>query len=243
MESWYKMLALGGSGSGGVSSWNDLTDKPFDIVELLPDTQFVYVDSMGLFMAQTDFQFVAGKTYTINWNGTEYTTTAKTYFYGGNVLIAVGNEAFVGGETNGMPFVIGITLFDSTAKGVVMAIPLDGSTAVTVGIKGEEVTQTDALMLDARVSVMNSSGNISVIYATQEQVLNAFTAGKTISALAPIFNSDKGTAEVIGMAKLNVSAANNTDTGIVISMQREFPTEKSYQFKYNGDGTFVPYSG
>ena len=125
--------ALVPGGGGGVPSWNDIPDKPFgedDNAVLLPPTQFAYDSAFGLFAVPGYIDFMIGKTYTVNWNGVEYTTEAVPGQFNGEDLVMIGNPAALGGANNGLPFAVACLL------GSIGAIPLDGSTAVNVGIKG-----------------------------------------------------------------------------------------------------------
>lgn len=73
----------GGSGAAGVSSWNDLTDRPFYeeaprvLVEEQTLTGFEMMDG-GLFAVINPFDFVASRDekYTIVWDGSEYECVA-----------------------------------------------------------------------------------------------------------------------------------------------------------------------
>ena len=141
-----EIIGGGTGGSGGVSSWNDLTDKPFDCLEeLLPETAFQYDSDLGFFFIPSVFDFKYGENYIVNWNGVEYTVTATIGFfadpfYGTNIMpiVVLGNPAPLGApegvvvENNGLPFAIASVGY-MNATG---AIPLDGSTAVTVSIYG-----------------------------------------------------------------------------------------------------------
>ena len=119
--------------SGGVSSWNDLKDKPFydEIVEILPETQMVYYEDAGVFGVEFAHTFIEGNTYIVNWNGTEYTCVAFAYDEDGDGVtdaVVVGNLAVFGGENNGAPFLL------ATKEGMLAAMALDGSTEVTLSI-------------------------------------------------------------------------------------------------------------
>lgn len=145
IEAWMRnlyvpgMVAVAGSNPGGVTSWNDLTDKPFgesDNAVVLQETQFVsgIMDGALATMA-SGVELVEGKTYTVNWNGVEYETVC---FMGvspldGSPMPMVGNPAALGGEDNNLPFAIG-----GNEQGVA-AVPLDGSTSAIVSITGYAV--------------------------------------------------------------------------------------------------------
>ena len=126
-----------GGGSGGVTSWNDLTDRPFyeESVVLLPETQFEYDEAMGAFFAPGYIEFVVGNTYTVKWNGVDYTAIAVPGEFNDEILVMLGNPAALGGTNNNLPFAVGYL------AGSIGAIPLDGSTAVNVGISGYLVTK------------------------------------------------------------------------------------------------------
>ena len=97
----------GGSGGGGVSSWNDLTDKPFekDIRVKMLDAEVTLEPAEeygGLYVTQLTYGFrvIPFERYLIVYNGEEYICKAK-----GDVN-TLGNEAITGGEDTGEPFVI-----------------------------------------------------------------------------------------------------------------------------------------
>lgn len=125
----YASFMGGGGTGGGVSSWNDLTDKPFgDMVEVFPETAFQYVENLGAFVSPNAFPLVVGYDYVVRWNGVDYPCTAINSTFNGYPCVMVGNPVAVGGENNGLPFAVVYT------QGVLGAAPLDGSTSVTAGI-------------------------------------------------------------------------------------------------------------
>ena len=138
-----KMLGGGaGNGGGGVSSWNDLTDKPFysTVGEILPETTVELNDSQGMF--PVDFLFYAGSTYIVTYNGVEYSLVAMDFpEYPGAAFI--GNGEFLGldGDYGLVPFAI-VTVED----GVQMCLVMDilGNPTATFSIQGETVKQIDA---------------------------------------------------------------------------------------------------
>lgn len=242
------MKKFGGSG-GGVSSWNDLTDKPFNIVELMPETQFVYVADYGNFIAQTDFELVADKTYIINWNGVEYTGTAKTVYYNGGFMVAVGNEAFSGGEDNGLPFVVARQMFDDFLKGIMFAVPLDGSTSITVGVKGVESSplydNSNALVFDTRFDWNGATQKVepTVLYVTPEQIYSALAADKKVCVLAPTYLIEGGSWTTNGMQEVPLVRA-WIEQGIHLTMwgtlsKSGFADQFGFIAKYNDDGTYI----
>ena len=126
-----------GSGGGGVTSWNDLEDKPFgkkkEFCVLFPETTLSVDADMGGAPLGAEVELAAGESYTVTWNGTPYTVVAME-MEGAVVLGNIG--AMTGGESTGEPFVIMYSpdAFGSPPYGMVM--PLDGSEAPVVKIEG-----------------------------------------------------------------------------------------------------------
>ena len=205
--------AFGGkNSSGGVSSWNDLTDKPFyedENAVLLPVTEFVYNDSMQMFLIPGEIEFVVGKAYTVNWNGADYETECFLGEYNEEIFAMLGNPTAVGGENNNLPFVIACT------QGMICAIPLDGSTAVSVGITGDVVVQIEEKFLpDASipfwVDITEDNGTYSGTCDPKE-LMNAHKAGRII--MARVTDADSGidfgpTGAVNDVMHLNSIAGN-----------------------------------
>lgn len=109
MEMFLKEFGGGGSGGsgGGVSSWNDLTDKPFfeEKTELIAETSIETAQSTMLphflYVAElpTAVDFTEGQTYEVVFNGESYISVCD------NGL--VGNKAIFGeGEDTGEPFML-----------------------------------------------------------------------------------------------------------------------------------------
>ena len=120
-------LEQGGVG-GGVSSWNDLTDKPFgenedgtikqldnkylqpferqeeSVTDILAETSVTF--SNGLGTINTVVPFVEGETYYVVWDGTEYICIAKAT-ESSVKTISLGNTSMRGvGDNTGEPFCI-----------------------------------------------------------------------------------------------------------------------------------------
>lgn len=215
--------------TGGASSWND--------VEVMPETQFAYMDSVGYFVGQTDFMLVPGRKYIVNWNGVEYTATAEYgEFTMGESSVSVlfaGNPVLIGGEDNGLPF--GLAKLPMNG-GMMGAIPMDSSTSVTVSIKSSTFYETsDTLLLDATVDT--STYKPTTVYATPEQIEQAFFSGKRIVAIGIS----------LGLRQMTLSqyipSSMTTDGTNIITFR--LPTHAGftdYDMQYNGDGTYVPYS-
>lgn len=105
----------GGSGGGGVTSWNELEDKPFgeevSLSELYASEGIafsqhigysdVYVSEQGAVPA---IQLVVGNTYFVNWEGTEYQCIAADY---SGRATCLGNLSIMRyGDDTGEPFLV-----------------------------------------------------------------------------------------------------------------------------------------
>lgn len=156
----------------GVSSWNDLIDKPFytEVGEILGETTVTLEpegdeSTMTTGSITTPFELVVGNTYTVNYNGTEYNCVCTTF----QGMPAVGDvSAFMGGTPTGEPFMISDVRLVGP-PGVYGAVgDLDGATQVTFSIVGEIDTKLDERYLPTNVPKMivvdfmtNDSGGFS----------------------------------------------------------------------------------
>lgn len=105
------------SGGAGVSSWNDLTDKPFDAEPPVTSTEVTLEEitfegfENGRYLTDT-FNLIEGAECTVIWDGAEYTFTCEKDTQEGFQIIIIGNPALADIENakdNGQPFCI-ITL-------------------------------------------------------------------------------------------------------------------------------------
>lgn len=117
--------------AGGVSSWNDLTDKPFytgDPVEVELDINAIaewdsesydgtnYMHRAGTRVEQVTF--IEGREYAVTINGAEYISVAKYVEYDGDICLALGDfeiyrETY--GEDENFIYAIIIAQFDNYA--------------------------------------------------------------------------------------------------------------------------------
>lgn len=136
------------------------------------------------------------KTYKVNYNGAEYETTGAGYDMGGIPGVVLGNTAFVGGEDNGLPFVVIYVPpeYQPTigVYGVILAA--DGATSVTISITGEGTTYKtieDPYLPDKRVVTAHATrtaNNVEKIELvdwdmTFDEMLAAFNAGHEVRVL------------------------------------------------------------
>lgn len=152
------LLNSGGGSGGGVSSWNDLTDKPFSY-KLIEDTTLVENQSLStativnpdsnIYVAELNyplFNIEEGKTYTIQWDGTTYKSTGEIMEVSGMTGAMVGNKALIsyiyGGSytDNGMPFCIGV-------MGATVVIAVGEEHTINVRYIEEELKTLDAKYL------------------------------------------------------------------------------------------------
>lgn len=134
--------------SAGVSSWNDLTDKPFYeegstevLVEETTLDGFVQNSAYGLYFTYTTkpFSLVVGETYTVLWDGEEYVVTAQdaSTLNDGAEMIAIGNGTAFGMSGNNEPFIIAT---DVSILFFFAADPNDTAASHNVGIFQGAVT-------------------------------------------------------------------------------------------------------
>lgn len=131
-----------GGGGGGVSSWNDLTDKPFysETVEVLPETTVEIDPEMSAGFIPGEFTFVGGKKYTVKYNGVEYVTSCLEMGgeFGLGNLGAIGETLPITEE----PFCLAYVDMGDGIMGLMVAA-LDGSASVTLSVIGEKVKQIE----------------------------------------------------------------------------------------------------
>lgn len=100
---------------GGVTSWNDLEDKPFgettDFVELLPSTEYTEFFSNPTFGCYqhnepATYSLIVGDTYKIIWDGVEYECVVHDVSSLMDGYVAMGNGTSWGFAGNNEPFII-----------------------------------------------------------------------------------------------------------------------------------------
>lgn len=151
--------------SGGVSSWNDLTDKPFyeegsmEVIFPEEEISFACNEAFGLYCAGDvkTFSLAVGETYTVLWDEKEYVCTAQdaSALNGGAEMIAIGDGTAFGMSGNQEPFIIATT---EDAMAFFAADPNDTSAshkicvsqgAVTIKTLDEKYLPMEAI--DARI--------------------------------------------------------------------------------------------
>lgn len=115
-----------------------------EMVDYLPETTPTFSEDVGMFLGIEPFTIMpeAGKTYTVVFNGVEYECVAEKPE--GFIGVALGNTSAVEGTlTTNDPFAIVAVSPENSEDSMgasFFAIPLDGSTSVTVKIVGIEET-------------------------------------------------------------------------------------------------------
>lgn len=91
--------------NGGVSSWNDLTDKPFeDVNYIFANEQTIVFDEEGVAVVTVTAAPNIGDNVTVKWNGVDYTCLVEAHNGGFPIC---GNAPLLNGTgNNGKPFII-----------------------------------------------------------------------------------------------------------------------------------------
>lgn len=77
-----------------------------DVIEL-EETDISFFESSGTYQGVLPItRLFLNATYTVVWNGTEYSCTCKTMEFADSLILTVGNAALLGGEASNEPFVI-----------------------------------------------------------------------------------------------------------------------------------------
>ena len=107
--------------SGGVSSWNDLTDKPFGEVD---NREFLFPEQdvegfavsmygmMGVSISPAPFAPVIGETYSILWEDQVYDCEAIDVSAAMPGVVAMGNGAAFDFPDNNEPFIVAVSAVD-----------------------------------------------------------------------------------------------------------------------------------
>lgn len=170
------------SGSGGVSSWNDLTDKPFyKEQETILDGTFEFVGTNGLYIGQIkdgNFNLENGKSYTVIWDGEAYQCVATTI----EGATAIGNLGIVGQADTGEPFYV-VTIGENRVFGT-----LDTAATHTIKVCTETIHTIDPEFLPAKgtfvVNLFHSYENGTwTSDKTAEEIVKAVRQGEAVQCV------------------------------------------------------------
>jgi hypothetical protein len=137
--------------NGNPTAWSAV-DAPYvengGMVEILAECQPPIVDDDIFAVTENAPTLVVGQTYIVNWNGTEYTCVGQDMSAMTPGAVFLGDGSTVGMPSNGEPFAIVSVLENDTQ--VLSVIPFDGTTELTLSIKGmvETVHKLDNRCLD-----------------------------------------------------------------------------------------------
>lgn len=118
--------------SGGASSWNDLTDKPFGSSEAVVWEQSgitpEFADGVYMYTQTVDFNIVEGKQYTVVLDGVEYQSDV---FLAYGTVPSIGNPFYMDGADNGQPFFIALGLLGVATDATICSISTFSSFSVS----------------------------------------------------------------------------------------------------------------
>ena len=203
-----KIAAGGGSGGGGVSSWNDLTDKPFFDEDgyLLPETTATFepmeeIDGMPGLMYETKAAPKNLENYTVKYAGAKYICKAVEVDLG---VFMFGNQLMMGGEDSGEPFAVIVN-----ANGnLLLFFPLDGATSGTVSIYGRLYKPLDPVFLAPDAFYPGVIDLYSINSTAFDKFGTTFNASVDADTVAAIISTLKR-----GVVGVFVGAAANNVTG------------------------------
>lgn len=171
-----------GSG-GGVSSWNDLTDKPFysevSVEEVLAEQEYTQAYSgEGIYLGY-ELPLVGGAEYVVTYNGMEYKCIAFSEPYNSKTHVLLGDYGeLLGGESTGEPFVIealigfGETIIHADDLTFTISISQKAETIKTIGpkylpeaLRFGAVESYEVLVPEERLS-FNNEGFIEIPVST-----------------------------------------------------------------------------
>ena len=168
-----KMSGGSGSGSGGGDKVlnSDGIIKQEHLPEgypyegegyVLPETALSNPEETGEFVVFDPINLTVGETYTVNWNGTDYSCETIAFDMNGVPAILFGDTGAFDGEPSGShPFAALVFPADMIAAiGAGAAfMPLDGSTTATVSIKGNILKKIDKKFLPFSVALIKYDYN------------------------------------------------------------------------------------
>lgn len=191
----------GGGGGGAQPDWNAAEGEPghilnrpfYESTEVLFDQRVEIVDVEHVIEGALPIS--DGDMVKVTWNGVEYECTAGI---GARGDVFFGNTAFMGGEDNGVPFVMATGTYNGEGVLAILAPGFIGQT-VSVKVEGPVVKTIDPKFIPAGagggvVIVQDSdmASGIAVVSrasatATRNavQIAEAVQAGKTVYFLTP----------------------------------------------------------
>ena len=211
-------LVGGSGGSGGGSGLPEITTETTTI---FAEQSVAFVDQEGTYGTDAlNIVFVLGETYTVAWDGTDYTCTA---FDDGDGGVAVGNLSIWGtGDDTGEPFVISYYSGDAAYAGTL-------STAASHTIKiGQITSQSPA---DGSImQVVNGAWTAvkPMVTITEDTNASTYACDKTYAEISAAMNSGYPVqAEVIRDGVSVARALPSYEQGAAINFFVLFPDTSS----------------
>lgn len=239
-EKLLKSLNFGGADTYHIG-WESLQNPPFCVegmqtVEILPPTELFHEDDMFGVMALIE-GVEKDKTYTVNYNGVDYESTAQLMEGDGTTVTVLGNiGAVLGSGDNGQPFILMILPPEMFAQMGVggMFMPLDGATSVTLSIKSEveKIKKLDNKFIDAEWIAKHSKSEV-VLYddtltidsigmlGLEEILFNAVEGkkyeitynGTIYNCVGKLYEENEQTQVALGNLSLRIKDAYGTPAG------------------------------
>lgn len=163
---------------------------------------FEYFEEMGLYVWQpTDetqiFALAEGQTYTVLWDGTPYSATAKEMSLDGITGIGLGNEGIVGiGEDNGQPFIFAY-LSDIGTNGMNACYSTaEGDTHTIAIYKGVLTKGANIVLYDRNGQPVTYEGIETVSFNTAEGDIATYTHGTATDEVAVSLDLSAGNQTV-----------------------------------------------
>ena len=212
---------------GGVSSWNDLTDKPFGetIVEIFPETTVPMSENMGTI--ETDFQFEVGEEYELIWNGAKYSCVCKELSVNGATGgYGIGNiGAMMGAPTSNETFLMVSLLPEFAtelgANFIVGDISESGLTEVTIELSKKSIVKLEKEYMDLEPDLFDFSS-----YGTMTSTATNFSSieGITGYIVAPEISTLLAYVKKYKKANLKIACnfSGNSTESIPIELEVNF---------------------
>lgn len=205
-----KMLSEAGMGGAGVTSWNDLTDKPFgeEVMQLplIPEETFVQNQRGGVSLSATKPEMMtSGETYTVVFDGIEYPCVCSIYNGMGGAVYQLGNKSILasGYEDTGEPFWLEISAYNGIPN--VYVGSAEYGVEHTIGIPNPTVEGVVVIPLEEKYLPPTSKGDFIVKITdlgtngytadkTTSEIYNAALEGKNVKA---VFDNGNGTLYIL----------------------------------------------
>lgn len=207
---------------GGVTSWNDLTDKPFGEME----TRDVYLPETQSKSTEFEKTLTVGDACVVNWNGVEYECQVSSYSSSGALGIAlIGNIGYVDPRSSdtGEPFSIEVyfdkttNVLSNTIKAMYTAygVPyVDGSATFSIYKKETTVHTIDPKFLPA-----GGSGGAVQYIITHDEKAGTVSANMTFDELKAAWQGGKCVIPVLQLySNAELEGSLTFDTGVHVVM-------------------------